>query len=67
MAKDFNSFLAKYGSFEILILVMFIFRVGQPGLFFSFDNITQIMLQSSVNILIACGVFFAILIAGIDL
>ena len=67
MAKDFNSLWQKYGTFGILIIVMFVFGIGQPGLFFSFDNITQIMLQSSVNILIACGVFFAILIAGIDL
>ena len=46
---------------------MVVFGIGQPALFFSFDNITQIILQSSVNILIACGEFFAILIAGIDL
>jgi D-allose transport system permease protein alsC len=46
---------------------MVVFGISQPVLFFSFDNITQIILQSSVNILIACGEFFAILIAGIDL
>ena len=55
------------GTFGILIIVMVVFGISQPVLFFSFDNITQIILQSSVNILIACGEFFAILIAGIDL
>lgn len=67
MTKDFNNLWQKYGTFGILILVAIVFGITQPGLFFSFNNITQIILQSSVNILIACGVFFAILIAGIDL
>lgn len=67
MTKDFNNLWQKYGTFGILIIVAVIFGVSQPALFFSFNNITQIVLQSSVNILIACGVFFAILIAGIDL
>ena len=65
--KSFSSMWEKYGTFGILIIVMIVFGIGQPTLFFSFDNITQIILQSSVNILIACGEFFAILIAGIDL
>ena len=65
--KSFSSIWEKYGTFGILIIVMIVFGIGQPTLFFSFDNITQIILQSSVNILIACGEFFAILIAGIDL
>ena len=65
MTKDFNNLWQKYGTFGILIIVAVIFGVSQPALFFSFNNITQIVLQSSVNILIACGVFFAILIGGI--
>ncbi len=67
MKSNFSIMWQKYGTFGILIIVMVIFGISQPGLFFSFDNITQIILQSSVNILIACGEFFAILIAGIDL
>ena len=67
MKSEFNTLWQKYGTFGILIIVMVVFGIGQPALFFSFDNITQIILQSSVNILIACGEFFAILIAGIDL
>ena len=67
MKSEFNTLWQKYGTFGILIIVMVVFGISQPVLFFSFDNITQIILQSSVNILIACGEFFAILIAGIDL
>ena len=53
MKSEFNTLWQKYGTFGILIIVMVVFGISQPVLFFSFDNITQIILQSSVNILIA--------------
>ena len=38
-----------------------------PKYFLTSNNLTQIILQSSITILVAVGEFFAILIAGIDL
>lgn len=57
----------KYGTFTILLAMVAIFGVISPDNFFQKENFIQILLQSSVTILIACGEFFAILIAGIDL
>ena len=63
----FNSVWQKYGTFGILIVLLAILAVLRPNTFFSTATLTQILSQSSVNILIAMGEFFAILIAGIDL
>lgn len=63
----FNMIWQKYGTFGILVILLILLAVMKPGIFFSTDTITQILSQSSVNILIAMGEFFAILIAGIDL
>lgn len=64
---SFNAMWQKYGTFGILILLLAIIAILRPQLFFSRSTFTQISAQSSVNILIAMGEFFAILIAGIDL
>lgn len=63
----FNALWQRFGTFGILILLLAILAVARPGHFFSTSTLTQILAQSSVNILIALGEFFAILIAGIDL
>lgn len=63
----FNVIWQKYGTFGILILLLGILAIAKPENFFSAATLTQILAQSSVNILIAMGEFFAILIAGIDL
>ena len=63
----FNMIWQKYGTFGILVILLIILAIMRPGTFFSTATITQILSQSSVNILIAMGEFFAILIAGIDL
>lgn len=63
----FNSIWQKYGTMGILILLLLILAIMRPKTFFSTATLTQILSQSSVNILIAMGEFFAILIAGIDL
>lgn len=65
--KDFNLIWQRYGTFGILIILILGIGALSPKYFFTPDNFTQILLQSSVNILIAVGEFFAILIAGIDL
>ena len=63
----FNVIWQKYGTFGILVLLLGILAIAKPENFFSTATVTQILAQSSVNILIAMGEFFAILIAGIDL
>ena len=63
----FNMIWQKYGTFGILVILLVLLAIMRPGTFFSTATITQILSQSSVNILIAMGEFFAILIAGIDL
>ena len=63
----FNIIWQKYGTFGILIILLAALAIARPQHFFSTSTVTQILAQSSVNILIAMGEFFAILIAGIDL
>ncbi|MCB6184992.1 D-allose ABC transporter permease [Leeia sp. TBRC 13508] len=57
----------KYGTLGILIILLITCSVISPEYFLTKDNLLQVLLQSSVMILLACGVFFTILIAGIDL
>ncbi len=64
---SFNAIWQRFGTSGILILLLVILAVARPQHFFSASTVTQILAQSSVNILIAMGEFFAILIAGIDL
>ena len=64
---SFSQIWQRYGTLGILVLLLVILAVLQPQYFFKADTVTQILSQSSVNILIALGEFFAILIAGIDL
>lgn len=64
---DFSTYWLKYGTAAILILMVAVFGALQPKAFLSGNNLMQIVIQSSVTILIACGEFFAILLAGIDL
>ncbi len=64
---SFSQIWQRYGTLGILVLLLVILAVLRPTYFFKTTTITQILSQSSVNILIALGEFFAILIAGIDL
>ena len=64
---SFSQIWQRYGTLGILVLLLVILAVLRPQYFFKADTVTQILSQSSVNILIALGEFFAILIAGIDL
>ncbi len=63
----FSQAWQRYGTLGILVLLLVILAILRPSFFFKTSTITQILSQSSVNILIALGEFFAILIAGIDL
>jgi D-allose transport system permease protein len=67
MGNKFNSIWQKYGTLGILILITVLLGILSPKYFLTPNNLVQVALQSSITILIACGEFFAILIAGIDL
>lgn len=65
--QNFKTLWDKYGTFGIFILLIIIMAILSPRYFFSADNLVQVILQSSINIIVGIGEFFAILIAGIDL
>jgi D-allose transport system permease protein len=62
-----EKFWEAYGTLCILIVIVALFSVLSPTYFLRKDNLVQIVLQSSITILLALGEFFPILIAGIDL
>lgn len=64
---SFNALWQKFGTLGILVLLLLVLALLRPQSIFSTQSVPQILTQSSVNILIAVGEFFAILIAGIDL
>ena len=64
---DLSTLWQRYGTLAILFLLVLICSALSPEFFLTKDNLIQVLLQSSVMILLACGVFFTILIAGIDL
>lgn len=63
----FNTYWDKYSTLFILLLMTLMFGVLEPAAFFTGSNLIKITEQSSITILLACGEFFAILLAGIDL
>ncbi|MBB3398807.1 D-allose ABC transporter permease [Rhizobium sp. BK060] len=62
-----EKFWETYGTLCILIVILVLFSFLSPAYFLRRDNFVQIVLQSSITILLALGEFFPILIAGIDL
>lgn len=64
---NFSSIWQKYGTIGIFVLLLVILAAIKPDSVFNANSVPQILKQSSVNILLALGEFFAILIAGIDL
>ncbi|MBY5825824.1 D-allose ABC transporter permease [Rhizobium leguminosarum] len=62
-----EKFWETYGTLCILIFILLLFSMMSPAYFLRRDNFVQIVLQSSITILLALGEFFPILIAGIDL
>src|SRR5712691_5396955 len=53
-------------AFGALIVLLVVFSVASPN-FLSFDNIVGILLATAVNGVLALGVTFVIITAGIDL
>lgn len=66
-AKNFAYYWDRLGTVIILLLMILVTSVFAPPEFLSGRNVLQIFTQSATTMLIACGEFFAILIAGIDL
>ncbi len=64
---SFNVLWKKYGTIGILLLLLVVLAIAKPGAIFTTTAIPQILKQSSVNILLALGEFFAILLGYIDL
>ena len=64
---NFGTIWQRYGTFGILFLILIVLAVLRPDAVFTKTSIPQILKQSSVNILLALGEFFAILLGYIDL
>ncbi len=64
---SFATIWQKYGTIGILVLLLIILAIAKPSAIFTKTSIPQILKQSSVNILLALGEFFAILLGYIDL
>ncbi|MBC8570711.1 D-allose ABC transporter permease [Zongyangia hominis] len=67
LQKRLSLYWDKFGTLVILILLVCFMAIFGPPQFIAPGNLLQIAIQSSITIIIACGEFFAILIAGIDL
>lgn len=61
-----SAFLTRYGLALSLAAVCLIMGLLNP-VFLSFANLSNILLQSSVNMIIALGMTFVIIVGGIDL
>ncbi len=64
---NFGTIWQKYGTLGILLLILIILAILKPSAVFTSTSVPQILKQSSVNILLALGEFFAILLGYIDL
>lgn len=63
----FSLYWDRFGTLAIFFFMIAVTSFFAPSQFLTPGNILQIITQSSTTMLIACGEFFAILIAGIDL
>lgn len=64
---SFNVIWKRYGTIGILLLLLIVLAIAKPSAIFTSSSVPQILKQSSVNILLALGEFFAILLGYIDL
>ena len=62
---SFGVLWQKYGTMGIFLLLLAVLTIAKPSSIFNPDSIPQILKQSAVNILLALGEFFAILIASL--
>ncbi len=64
---NFATVWQRYGTIGILVVLLVVLAIAKPSAIFTSTSIPQILRQSSVNILLALGEFFAILLGYIDL
>ena len=64
---NFATYWQKFGTISILLLLLVVLAIAKPKAVFTSTAIPQILRQSAVNILLALGEFFAILLGYIDL
>jgi D-allose transport system permease protein len=65
--SEFKKYWDRFGTLGMLLVIGIGLSIASPRFFLTVNNITQIGVQSTIFLLLALGVFFAILIAGIDL
>ncbi len=65
-ASKVGHYLKQFGILPVMILICLLFY-GLTENFGTADNLMNIMRQASINIVLACGMTFVILTAGIDL
>lgn len=65
--KDLRALWQTYGTMGILVMLLIFSSILSPEYFLTASNLSQILVQSSVMVLLSAGEFFTILIAGIDL
>ena len=61
-----RAWVGRYGVGIALALLVLIAAVSVPG-FFTRDNLTTVLLHVSINAILALGITFVIVTAGIDL
>lgn len=64
---DIRKILGKSQKLGILLFVMIILSILQPGVFMTVSNMKSILLSISIYGIMVCGTIFPILIGGIDL
>ena len=64
---SFSDIWDRFGTLIIFFAMLFVFSLFTPPAFLTIGNFMQIATQSATIMLVACGVFFTILISGIDL
>lgn len=64
---NFGTLWQRYGTVSIFFLLLIVLAILRPNAVFTSSSVPQILKQSSVNILLALGEFFAILLGYIDL
>ncbi len=66
LGENWQSTLKRFGILPVMMIICLLFYVATEN-FGSSENIVNILRQASINIVLACGVTFVILTAGIDL
>ena len=66
---DFATYWQRFGTISILLLLLIVLAIAKPTAVFSSSSVPQILRQSAVNILLALGGLYALilLVLGLDI